>query len=364
VGIEAQNGHLLVVTQAALDAYSDPGDLGRPGWMVPIRSGALDAARDLLVPDPEIGGSRDIPGASLGPVAFTGDFEMYARPRIMYPFIKSASMGWMQQGLDLGEIGSGDQSFGEGPISTPAAISVEQQIGAAGLFETTKYYNVVCNTWELKADAGGLAEFSVGLIGQYLQGVGSPTAPNDLFNDKSRVIPTSGIPDPAVGGYVLVSFAPSWGDYPTVLPAKSISISVNNNIEDDDFRLGSLYLAGITPKRREVTGSFGIRPEDASMWRQAVWGDSAASAPQGGRPQYGKLVTTVVGDPIPGTSFCQTFSIALQVALHPFSLDPSGDDVLEHSVDFTGMFPDGASTPAASISFIFSTVAVGPPEFR
>lgn len=365
MGVQSQNGHLLVVTQENLNAYSDPGDSGRPGWLVPLRSGSLSESRDLLIPDPEIGGNRDVPSANLGPVAFTGDFDMYARPRLMYPFVKSASMGWGQHGLDLGAIGSDLQAFGTGEIQTPACMSIEQQIGEPGQYITQKYYNVVCNTWTLTAEASGLVQFSAGLIGQYMYGTGSPTTPTSLLLDDSQVIPASGNPDPTIGRYALVTFAP-FADTgtPGPLPATSATFTVNNNIEDDDFRLGSLYLAGLSPKRREVGGTIGIRPEDASLWKQAMWGSSSATAPLGGSPTYGRLVFTVVGEPIPSTGLCQTFSISAMVALHPFTIEPSGDDVVAQDVEFTAVYPDGLLDPAMSISFILSTVSAGDPEFR
>lgn len=364
MGIQSQEGYLLVVTQENLDAYSDPGDVDRPGWMVPIRSGSINANRDLLVPDPEIGGNRDVPGAHLGPISYGGSFEMYARPRIMYPFIKSASMGWAQDGVDLGAIGSGVQTGGTGIVETPAALSIEQQIGSPGYFPPEKFYNVVCNSWTLEGDSGGLATFTAELIGQYSYGTGSPTEITGLYVDSSGPIPTSGVPDPSAGGYMSVAFAPYADDTPTFLYAKTASVTVTNNIEDDDFRLGSLYLAGLTPKRREVSGSLTIRPEDAVMWKQATWGSPVAATP-GGLTTTGRLVVNLVGEPIPGSGLCQTFSFASDVVLHPATVDPSGDDVLEHDIEFTSVFPDeDALTPSTALSFVLSTVSEGDPEFR
>src|SRR6185369_988169 len=48
-----------------------------------LRSGSLGGERSLLIPDPEIGGNRDIPGAYLGPVSFVGDLEFYPRAQMV-----------------------------------------------------------------------------------------------------------------------------------------------------------------------------------------------------------------------------------------------------------------------------------------
>src|SRR5690606_36090060 len=65
------------------------------------------------------------------------------------------------------------------------------------------------------------------------------------------------------------------------LPAKSFSFDVNNNIEDDDFRLCSMTLGDLVEKRREMTMSATIRPEDSTLWRTAMWGSPVATAPLG-----------------------------------------------------------------------------------
>lgn len=363
MGVQSQNGHLLVVSQEDPDVYSDPGSATRPGWLVPIKSGSVSPQRSLLIPDAEIGGNRDVSTASLGPVAFTGDLDMYARPRCMYPFVKSASMGWSQVGVDLGAVGSGTSDAGMGPVATPLYLSIEQAIGIHGSYLTSKYFNVVCNSWTLDIQAAGLVEFSASMIGQYELAGGTATTPLPIHLDDSRVIPASGNPDPSVGGYAIVTFSPFRGGVQTLLPVKTAKYTVNNNIEDNDFRLGSLYLAGLTPKRREVNGTIGIRPEDSSMWRQAMWGSPAATAP-GGQPTYGRLAITIVGDKIPGTAYCQTFSVSSVIVLAPFTLAPSGDDVVEQDVDFTAMFPGDVSEASTTMSFLFQSIAGMVPQFR
>ena len=48
-----------------------------------IRGGSLGGDRELLIPDPEIGGNRDIQQAYLGPIAFSGSIDFYPRMQML-----------------------------------------------------------------------------------------------------------------------------------------------------------------------------------------------------------------------------------------------------------------------------------------
>ena len=92
MGFVAQAGHFGVKTQTAKGTYLSPGAVApNQGVFIFFRSGALGGNRELLVPDPEIGGARDIPDAQLGPISYSGEIDMYARMESMAFFLRGCS---------------------------------------------------------------------------------------------------------------------------------------------------------------------------------------------------------------------------------------------------------------------------------
>src|SRR5689334_21099352 len=77
MGYTAQVGQVIFKTQTTPGTY-DP-NTGTNGVAIKLRSGSLGPSRELLIPDPEIGGGRDVVDAYLGAGAFSGDYELYPR---------------------------------------------------------------------------------------------------------------------------------------------------------------------------------------------------------------------------------------------------------------------------------------------
>jgi hypothetical protein len=77
MGFSSQSGHIAFRTQASPALF--PTDFATAAIAMKLKTGALAANRDLLIPDPEIGGGRDVNDAFLGAVTYTGDYEFYVR---------------------------------------------------------------------------------------------------------------------------------------------------------------------------------------------------------------------------------------------------------------------------------------------
>jgi hypothetical protein len=130
------------------------------------------------------------------------------------------------------------------------------------------------------------------------------------------------------------------------LPAKSFSLDINNNIEDDDFRLGSFYIGDLTPKRREVTASFGIRESSSALWRQATYGLPAATAVGGQTTKNQLVITCSTYEDIPAGTPATKYSLTITIpkfALTPYSLDASGDDIIESDIEGQALRPVAAT---------------------
>jgi hypothetical protein len=221
-------------------------------------------------------------------------------------------------------------------------VSVEEQI--ANAFETFKYTDAKVNTLHFEADANGYFMGTAGLIA-LTQATTTATDATDRRTDTSPLL---------VGTNIILSLGG------VQLPAKSFSFDLNNNLEDDDFRLGSLFLGDLTEKRREVTMSVKIRPEDSDLWKQATWGSAGATSPQG-QPTYDDVTISITSyEDIPGATgvkYSMIFTVP-SVILKPFSVDPSGDDVLEHDIEIQAVRPDPlVDLLSVSVKNSYATVA-------
>lgn len=322
MGFSSQEGQVGFKTQAAAGTYSDPGAASpNEGVFMRTRSGGLSPNRELLIPDPEIGGGRDIPDAYLGAVSWSGEYEFYARTKAIATLFRAGLGDATSATTGVAPATFNTHTFtpGSGNLSD---LSVEDNVG--GNFETFRFTDAKVNTLHLEAEANGYLMGSVGLIAK-LQTAG---------NTKTAV-PAYDINPLFVGTNITLTYNG------VQLPAKSFTFDFTNNMEDDDFRLGSFFLGDLTPKRREVTFSTTVRPNSSAQWRQAVYGTTAATQ-AGGLTTKQELVITCETYEVIGTS-AEKHSISFTVPkamFAPFSVEPSGDDVLEYDLEIRALRPD------------------------
>lgn len=342
----SQPGSLGLRTQATKGTYADPGAASpNQGVFIRYRSGSFEANRELLIPDPEIGGNRDIPDAALGAVAFSGEFDAYLRSEFLATVLRGA----------LGAAASaGGATTGYTHTITPADtlpwVSVEENIGStvsANAYERFRYTDAKVNTFHMEAEANGYLTGTFGLIALTQSAGNTPTPAANQRVDTSPLL---------IGTNITVTYNA------LTLPAKSFSLDINNNLEDDDFRLGSLTLGAITEKRRDITMGITIRPEDAALWKQAVYGSSGATAPVGGAAAKQQAVVTITSyEDIPGATAGVKYQTTITVpkaAIVPFSVSPSGDDVIEHDLELRALRPDpGVAILTAAVKNSYATVA-------
>lgn len=338
MGFVAQAGHVGLKTQASKGTYADPGAVApNDGVFMLIRSGALGGNRELLIPDPEIGGSRDVIDAQLGPIAFSGEYDFYGRMESLATLFKAA----LGNNADSGAALTG-YTHTATPGDTLPWLSVEEKI--ANGYETFKYTDAKVNTLHLEADANGYLMGTVGMIA-LTQATTTATVIGSQRRDTSPLI---------VGSNISVQ----WNG--ANLPAKSFSLDINNNLEDDDFRLGSLFLGDLTEKRREITMGVTIRPNDAALWKTAMWGGPAATTPLGQSFKDDVSIVIASYEDIPGANAGVKYSCTITVPfaiIAPFSLDPSGDDVLEHDIEIRAVRYTGTNIMTAATKNSFATVA-------
>lgn len=327
MGFSSQVGQVIFRSQATQGAYA--ADTGTAGVSAKLRTGSLGPSRELLIPDPEIGGGRDVVDAYLGAVSWSGDYEFYARYKLL-PTLLQAVLGEASSAINTGTGTGGvvtDTITGR-DTSVPRYLSIEETVSD---MDTFRYHDAVANTFHLESDANGYMQGTVGIIAA--RQVGGQT----------RSVPTADQIDTSpmtVGTNINVTYNA------VTLPAKSFSIDITNNFEDDDFRLGSFYLGDLTPKRREVTASFGIRHSSSAMWRQAVYGTPSATAPGGLTTKQQLVITAQSYEDIVGGTPATKNSLTLTMPkflLTPFALEASGDDVMENDVEGQAVRPETAT---------------------
>jgi hypothetical protein len=329
MGFSSQAGQVGFMTQASQGTF--PGTFGTGSTFMKLRSGSLGPNRDLLITDPEIGGGRDTVDAYLGAVSWSGDYEFYVRLEAL-PTLLKAVLG---SEVITGTLTTGGVLHTITPLdsATLPFVAIEENIG--GTLETYQYTDSVVNTFHLEAEANG-----------YLMGTAGMIAKTQVAGATKTAVPTWDNSFMIVGTNITLTYNA------VSVPAKSFSLDINNNFEDDDFRLGSFFIGDLTAKGREVSGSFTIRPQDSAFWRQAVYGTSGATTP-GGVTTKNQLVITcttyedLVGVTGPVAKGSVTITIP-KVAFEPYGLEASGDDVIENDISWRALRPV-AATPLCTV---------------
>lgn len=334
MGFQSQAGSVGFRTQADKGTYADP---GTGGVFMRTRSGSLGGNRELLIPDPEIGGGRDVSDAYLGPVAFVGEYEFYARMESLATLVSGGLNGTINSGWLGGAAYTHEIEPTDGPLPW---LSVEENIGDG--YDHFRYTDAKVNTLHFEAEANGYLMGTAGLVALTQVAVpGASITPSPDFDTTPMI----------VGSNVTLEFDN------VALPAKSFSFDLNNNLEDDDFRLGSLTLGDAVEKRREFTLGATLRPEDHDLFRQAMYGDPAATQPGGTVTKSNVTLTCQTYEVLTGgTPWSFTVEVPLAV-IAPFKPEPSGDDVIEHDIEIRCLRPDPAD-PIATFTIVNGQTAV------
>lgn len=339
MGYSSQPGHVIFRSQ------TDPGilepDLGAAGIAMKLRSGNLGTNRDLMIPDAEIGGTRDISDAYLGTISNTGDYEFYARMNSL-PTLLKAGIGSVASVAGSGATaGTNVHTFTPSDSAQLPFLSIEEAISAG--FDAYTYADAVVNTLHLEVDAAGYLMGTVGIIAARRTTGVTPTDGATIIWDNTPMI---------VGSNVTVSYDG------VQLPARSFNLDLNNNFESDVFLLGSYFLGDLTPKRRELTGGFTVREKDKDLWRASNLGAAAAVVPSGLPLKKQLVVTCNTYEFIGATTTTEQLVITVPKAIiKPYNLGVSGDDILETGLEWQAIRP-AVGTPLFTLSVRNSLTAV------
>ena len=302
----SQTGHFGARKQSAKGAFNSP------TFFFKLTSGGLGSNSELLIPDPEIGGSRDIDEAAVGAISYGGSYEFNFRSEDL-GILLYACLG------DVTVSGLGNSAYKH--IFTPANslpwLSVEEKI--SNTYDTFHYTDVRVSSLELTSDANAFLTGSCDMIAITQSGNASPDA--DPSFDASPILTSH-------TGYIVVGSG-------SQMYVKSGSFSFNNNLEDDDFRVGRRTLGDIPEHRRELSATLTVRPESNDLYRKAVYGNASAHTPTNNIFSAALVMQWDSGTTLIGTS-AYPYKIRINVSnayFRPFTIEPSGDDIIEHDLE-------------------------------
>lgn len=328
MGYSSQAGVTAFRTQTARGVPAT--DLAVEGVAVYLTSGAMTGNRELLVPDAEIGAGRDVTNALLGPASFSGDYEGYLRFESAATFLRAA-------------LGEAESTTVDGVTTHVFTPSDESQLPFLTIFERIssgleriQYSDCVVNTLHFETDPGSYVTFTAGIIGAR-QLMGVPDVDVSGIYDNTQM---------TVGTNVTVLYDG------VDVKAKSISFDLNNNFEDDDFRLGSFFLEDLTPKRREITMAMTLREENNQKMRQSLLGASTATQAGGLTTKFPLEIRITSYEEIPGATTPTRYSLTIEVPqaiFEPAAFEVSGDDIIETEYSMQAVRPDQA-TPIVTVT--------------
>lgn len=325
-GFSSQAGAIVVGTQTAEGTPNTT--LATSGIGLRLTSGGLTINRELLVTDPEIGGGRDTSDAYLGAYNVSGEYDAYVRFNMLSFFLYHAL------GTKATAAVAGDAATVKKHTLTPVdsgtlpMFTVYERI-SSGL-ERFLYTDCVVNTLHLESDANGLMTMTVGIIGKNASAGATNVDPTTVMDNTSLVVGTN--------------ISMTYGG--VTIPGKSFSFDVNNNIEDDDYRMGQFTIGDVTAKSREVTASVRVRHVDASYMKQSTFGTAAATTAGGLTTKSQTVITCASYENVPTSTMNTKYGLVLTIPkalFNPFAFEPSGDDILESDLDMTAVRPSLAS---------------------
>lgn len=335
MSFQSQGGWVGFKTQSVRGTYASP---STTGVFMKTTGGALTGTRDLLLPDPEIGGIRDETDAYLGPVKFDGEYDFYARMD-SFATLLAAAMGGVPVNTALtgGDTGAFRHDLTFIDSGSLPYLSVEENIGDN--LDHFRYTDAKVDEISLAADAAG-----------YITGKATMVAITQLAVPSASA--TVAATAPFDNGPLVVGTNVTVTYNGVTLPAKSVTLDIKNNLDSTDFRLGSLFLGGIDEKRRDVMCTVKIRPQDNLLWRQALYGNSGASSVATGVTTKQQVVITMsTYEPIVGGG-TQCFEVQLtapKAVIKPYKLAPAKDDIIENDLEIQFLRP-AVATPLLTCS--------------
>lgn len=327
----AQTGYVVIGIQTAKGSPATPAAANA----LKVTSFGVSGQADLLDDDAEIGGGRDYEGSSavLGGFMVGGDCEGLLRAKTIGLLLLAAGYSAAAPVQD-GVTGAYRHVFT--PTNTLTYITLLTRWGTTDAVRLLS--DCLVNELTISLEANGKVTWSASLIG--CEEDGDVVGVTPLF----ETTPVANYAGSAAELDGLGTYR--W---------ESMEFSLNNNLSDDEWVIGSRKLDDVTAGAREITVTGTIKvgnnsPSVTDLYKAAVYGDVNATEPGGSDPYHTDSSLTFGTTKLVGTSLTHFFGLKVDVpdlVIQGFPLEASGDDRL--TVDIEARAYKGAS-PAATMT--------------
>lgn len=299
----AETGFVGFAVQTVQGTFREPTDFMK------VQSIEMNPEGDKLIPDPEIGSINDITDVHQGSYKINGDIDSYLRPE---------AIGVLIYGLLGGYVASGEINGGQGnylhnfrPIASGALPFLSIKKSIAENIQVFNYIDCKVDSMALELNAGEFATVKFGVVG-ISDALGAGVSPT--YETAPLLVATKATL--VLGG--------------STISAKKLSFSFNNNLDSDDYRIGSRFLGDISEKRRELEVSLDVVLDTTSkLYQKAFYGAAAATA--AGFDVYFDSLDIIIDSPtVIGTSVT-TYKILINIKKAVFMAAPtpaSGDNLV------------------------------------
>jgi len=312
----ARTGYVAIAKQTAKGTPNTTLTTGLSTTDVSM-SGQADRLDDVE----EIGGGRDYLASSSVMAGFTvsGDVSGLMRPNTFGLLLLAAGFTSAAPTQD-GTTGAWTHVFT--PALTGSYLTIETRWGSTDAIR--RFSDCLVDSLSVSLDANGRATYSASLIGTTESWQGTPAVPvyeTDAVADYKG----SAVTFDALGTYKF----------------ESVEVSIANNLSSDEFVIGSRMLDDVTFGAREVSMTGTIKagantPSVTDLYRAAVYGAKAATAPGGADPYHSAASVTFGSDKFAGTSVTKRFASIFAIpdlVMNGFPLEASGSDRLSLDLD-------------------------------
>ena len=297
----AETGYVGLARQDVKGTFKDPTDFMK------VMSVELNPEGDKLIPDPEIGSISDIDSIHQGTYKISGSLESYVRPEA----IGLLFWGALGTYAASGTLGNGAYLHNFTPLASGSLpwLSIKKSISDdVQIFD---YRDCKVNGFNIEVNSSEFCTSSFDIVGIHDE-VGD--ADTTSYETAPLLVATKATIN--IGG--------------ELLSAKSCSIEYTNNLDSDDFRIGSRFLGDIAEKRRELDITMDVVLDSTSeLYRKAFYG--GASATEAGFDVHAESVDIILESPTNiGTSVIP-YKILFQIKNCVFMAAPtpaSGDELI------------------------------------
>jgi hypothetical protein len=297
----SETGSLGLARQDVKGTFHAPTDYMK------IQSIDMNPDGEKLIPDPEIGGISDIDSIHQGTYKIGGSVDTYIRPEAIGILFHGALGSYTPSGL----INNGAYLHNFTPLASGSLpwISVKKSISDD--VQVFNYTDCKVEGFSIDINASEYCTAKFDIVG-ISDAVG--VAGSESYESAPLLVATKATIN--IGG-VSVS-------------AKKATIEFKNNLNNDDFRVGSRFLGDITEKRRELDLKMDIVLDTTSeLYRKSFYG--AAAATTAGFAVYADSVDILLDSPTNIATSAISYKILFQIKNAVFMAAPtpaSGDDLV------------------------------------